>query len=147
MKMDLSREDRAMQSSPLRLSVLEERLAVCRLEPGSEFPAWTGATGFSSVTRTADELSVVCPERNVPDGVTCEKGWRALKVEGPLDLSLVGVLASIAAPLAGAGVSVFAVSTHDTDYVLVREPALDLAVSTLAEQGHVVEMPQEKSTS
>lgn len=147
MNIDLPREDLAMQSSTLRLSVLEECLAVCRLEPGSELPAWAGATGFSSVTRTADELSVVCPERNVPDGVMCEKGWRALQVEGPLDFSLVGVLASVAVPLAEAGVSIFVISTHDTDYVLVREPALDLAVSALAEQGHVVEIPQERSTS
>ena len=84
----------------LRLSVLEERLAVCRLDPQAEIPAWATNAPFFSLTRTADELSVVCPERSVPAGVAHEGGWRALKLEGPFDFGLVGILASVAVPLA-----------------------------------------------
>jgi hypothetical protein len=87
----------------LRLSVLEERLAVCRLDPGSETPAWALAAPFFSVTRTADELSVVCSEQDVPPEVLCERGWRALKLEGPFEFGTIGVLTSMAVPLAEGG--------------------------------------------
>ena len=122
----------------LRLVVLDERLAVCRLEPDAGIPAWATAGDFFSVTRTEDELSVVCPEEYVPEGTVCERVWRALKVEGPLDFSLVGVMASLTAPLAERGVSVFTIATHDTDYALVNEENLDLAVAALGERGHEV---------
>lgn len=120
----------------LRLSVLDDRLAVCRLEPDSEAPGWATKAGFFSVTRTTDELSIVCPEETVPDEVICEDGWRALVVEGPLDFSLVGILASISGPLADAGVSVFTISTYETDYVLVKREQLDSALSALRGAGH-----------
>jgi len=81
---------------------------------------------------------VVCPEDVVPEGISRERDWRALKLEGPFDLSMVGILASLASPLAEAGASIFAVSTFDTDYVLVREEQLDLAVDTLRASGHRV---------
>jgi hypothetical protein len=122
----------------LVLSALPERLAICRLDRGVEIPTWAVTAPFCSITRTPDELSVVCTERHVPLEMTCERGWRALKFEGPLDLELTGVLVSVAAPLAEAGVSVFAIATYDTDYVLVRESQLDLAGSVLSERGHVV---------
>ena len=120
--------------------MLEEPLAVCRLDPDADVPPWAGsaAGGLSSVTRTTEELSVVCPERVVPRRVLCERGWRALKMEGPFDLSLVGILASVVAPLAEAGVNVFVTATYDTDYVLVKEENLDLAVAALRERGHEV---------
>ena len=122
----------------LTLTVLEERLSICRLEPGTDVPGWVTGAPFFSVTRTQDELSVVCPEEYVPGGVSQERGWRALKLEGPFDLSMIGILASVARPLAEAGASIFAVSTFDTDYVLVREGQLDLAVDTLRETGYRV---------
>lgn len=121
-----------------RLSTLDETLAVCRLDAGSEMPDWAMDADFWSVTRAADELSVVCPDRNVPYGTVCEKGWHAIRVEGPLDFTLVGVLAGILAPLAEAGVPVFVLSTNDTDYVLVRDEKLDLAVAALRERGYEV---------
>lgn len=93
---------------------------------------------FLSITRTADELSVVCPEEYAPEGAAVEVGWRAMKVEGTLDFSLVGILASISAPLADAGVGIFVVSTFDTDYVLVKEASLERAVSALEGAGHEV---------
>jgi hypothetical protein len=120
------------------LTVLGEWLSICRLDAGEEVPAWATETSFFSVTRTRDELSVVCPEDVVPEGITRERGWRAFRLEGPFDLSMVGVLASVASPLAEAGASIFAVSTFDTDYVLVREEQLDLAVDTLRASGHKV---------
>lgn len=120
------------------LTVLGERFSICRLEAGEEIPPWATGGTFFSVTRTRDELSVVCPENAVPEGIRCERGWRATKLEGPFDLSMVGILASVASPLAEAGASIFAVSTFDTDYVLVREEQLDLAVDTLRARGHRV---------
>ncbi len=126
------------REASLSLSVLGHRLAVCRLDPGAEVPAWATAGELFSVTHTPDELSVVCPEEYVPPGTTCEKDWRALGVKGALDFSLVGVLASLAAPLAESGVSVFAVSTYRTDYLLVKEEALELAVAALRGRGHEV---------
>ncbi|PLS82320.1 MAG: hypothetical protein CYG60_24730 [Actinobacteria bacterium] len=138
MKADLSDEEPLGLVSYLKLKVLDGRMAVCRLSPDFEVPGWASAAGFFSVTRTADELSVVCPEGDVPDGVRSEGGWCVLQLEGPFEFSEVGVLASVVAPLAEAGVSIFALSTYDTDYVLVKEEGLDLAVSALRGRGHEV---------
>ena len=96
----------------------------------------TGA--ISSITRTADELSVVCAEAAVPDGMQAERGWRALCVDGPLDFALTGILAGLATALAEAGVSIFAVSTFDTDWLLVKEDQRAEAVRALTEAGHTV---------
>ncbi len=125
-------------NAPLRLSVLEERLAVCRLDPPAQIPAWATGAPFFSVTRTSDELSIVCPEERVPPGITCERGWRALRFDGPFEFGLVGVLASVAVPLAEAGVSILAIATYETDYVLVEESQLPLATQVLREWGHEV---------
>jgi hypothetical protein len=125
-------------TASLRLSVLEHRLAVCRLDAGSAVPDWATAAPFSSVTRTAEELSVVCPEERVPAGVICERGWRVLKLEGPFEVGMIGVLVSVATPLAESEVSVLAIATYDTDYVLVRESQLDLATEALRERGHEI---------
>jgi len=124
-------------SGGLALSLLAERLAVCRLEPGAPLPAWAGGA-LTAFTRTPDELSVVCAEAGVPAGVQMEGGWRALKVAGPLDFGLTGILAALAGPLAAAGVSIFAISTYDTDYVLIKETALERAVAVLRAAGHPV---------
>lgn len=91
-----------------------------------------------AITRTRDELSIVCPQADVPPSTFSEPEWRALKVAGPLDFSLTGVLASLAAPLADAGISIFALSTFDTDYLLVKSDVLALAVEVLRRAGHSV---------
>jgi hypothetical protein len=124
---------------PLRLTILPETLAVCRLSADDAFPAWLPARGFISVTRTAGELSVVCAADAVPADFRCEAGWRALAVEGPLDFGLTGILASIAAPLAEAGISIFTISTFDTDCVLVKAERLDDAVNALRRAGHLLD--------
>jgi hypothetical protein len=123
----------------LRLKLLAERFAVCRLPPDAPIPARPSVCGLWSVTITDRELSVVLPEAAAPAGHPVELGWRALEVAGPLDFSLTGVMASLSTPLAEAGVSVFVVSTYDTDYVLVREPDLDRAQGALRDAGHGVE--------
>ncbi len=131
----------SVESTPnasLRLSVLEERLAVCRLDPPAEIPVWATGAPFFSATRTSDELSIVCPEEHVPPGITCELGWRALRFDGSFEFGLVGVLASVAVPLAESEVSILAIATYDTDYVLVEESQLDLATQALRERGHEV---------
>jgi hypothetical protein len=131
----------SVESAPnasLRLSVLEERLAVCRLEPRTQMPVWVTGAPFFSVTRTSDELSVVCPEEHIPAGIACERGWRAFKLEGPFESGLVGVLASVAVPLAESEISILAIATYDTDYVLVEESQLDLATSALRKRGHEI---------
>ncbi len=125
-------------STSLRLSVLQERLAVCRLEPRAEIPPWATSAPFFCVARTPDELSVVCPEEHVPAAITCERGWRALKLQGPFGFELTGVLASVAAPLARCEVGILAIATYDTDYVLVKEEQLDPAIAALRERGHEV---------
>jgi len=121
---------------PLTLSVVPGVFAICRLDASAPIPDWAGASSFLSITRTRDELSIVCPQDDVPEQVLSDKGWRCLRVEGPLDLSLIGVLASLTAPLAQAGIGVFAISTYDTDYVLVKAKNLERAILVLLEAGH-----------
>ncbi|MBU2601362.1 MAG: ACT domain-containing protein [Actinobacteria bacterium] len=116
------------------LRLLPDRLAICRLEPDSPVPDWCLGGGFRTVSWTAEETSVVCPESGVPAEVRAERGWRAFMVEGPLDFSQTGVLAEIAEPLARADISIFVVSTFDTDFVLVREASVDEAQRVLARE-------------
>src|SRR5512135_3713254 len=122
----------------LRLSLLAGRLAVCRLAPDAAVPAWALVGAFFSITRTADELSLVVDEGAVPISVARESGFRALKLEGPFPFSFTGVLASVLDPLAAARISIFAVSTFDTDYVLVRQEALAAALAALRAAHHKV---------
>jgi uncharacterized protein len=119
------------ESTSLRLSVLEHRLAVCRLEHDDEIPAWTTCAPFFCVARTAGELSVDCPEELIPDGTACERGWRALGVEGPLEFGLTGVLESLAVPLAKSKVGILAIAKSQ----------LDLEAQTLRERCHEVHEP------
>lgn len=105
--------------------------AVCRLSKQSAIPAWAVQRGWFNLTRTEDELSIMCEARQVPAGLAGERDFRLLKVEGPLPFSAVGVLARLTAVLAAAGVPILAVSTYDTDYLLVRESHLDIALGAL----------------
>ena len=116
--------------------MLPERLAVCRLAPNDKLPEWGIKGKFWSVLRSGTELSIVCSQKFVPEGIKCEAGWRAFKVVGTIPFELTGVLASIANPLADAGISIFAISSYDTDYVLVKEENLDRATSVLNSAGH-----------
>jgi uncharacterized protein len=121
--------------SSIRMKVWPEVFAVCRLPRDQAIPSWALQGSFYSITRTQDELSIVCLQTDVPQGVTCENGWRALQVEGVLDFSLVGILYTILQPLTQAGISIFAISTYDTDYLLVKEQDLENAASALSQSG------------
>ncbi len=133
--------DPPTQPALLTLAVLPGRLAVCRLGPDEPVPAWAGddAGPIVSITRTADELSIVCAEERVPADVRAQRGFRCLTVRGPLDFDALGILAALAAPLAAAGVSILAISTYDTDLLLVRAADLERAVAALTAAGHRVE--------
>jgi hypothetical protein len=125
-----------MNRTNLTLSLLPDNYSICRLGPAADIPPWALAGNFFSITRTEEELSLVCSQEVVPDGVLCEKGWRCIMVVGPLDFSLTGILASLIASLAEAGISVFAISTFDTDYLLVKADNLKRALLKLQEAGH-----------
>jgi putative acetyltransferase len=127
----------------LKLFCVAGSFAVCKLPVGSPLPAWATAGPLFSITRAPDELSVVCRQEAVPEGVVCERGWRCLRVAGAMPFTLVGVLASLAAPVAKAGVGVFAVSTFDTDYLLVKEVDFRMAVVALRAAGHRVDVDAE----
>jgi uncharacterized protein len=123
----------------LLMIVMPQRLAICRLGLEDDLPNAVHGASFWSATRTEEEMSLVIPEEFVSPGCRCDRGWRAFKVAGPLDLTLTGVLNSISDPLAHAGIALFALSTYDTDYVLVREKDLETASEVLSKAGHRVE--------
>ena len=125
-------------TNPLQFTLvaLPETFAVCRLSQSSAVPSWAMAGDFFSVTRTADELSIVCRQDSVPDYVRSEKGWRCLRIAGAIPFSVAGVVATLTAPLAAAGISVFVVSTFDTDYLLTKEKDWAKALDMLRRQGH-----------
>lgn len=131
----------------MKIAVLPGLFAVCRLDPVADVPAWAQRGPFSSVTRTAEELSVVCLQESVPPDIRAERDFRALKVEGPLDFSLTGVLADLSGALAAANISLFALSTFDTDYILVREADLERALDALSAAGHHVQRPTRCTSS
>ena len=122
----------------LSLTVLGPTLAVVRLPADEGLPSWASTSNFLSFTRTAEETSVVCEDRRVPGSVRCERGFRALRVDGTLSFQETGILASLATPLAQAGVPIFVVSTFDTDYILVFHTRLRDAAESLRKAGHSV---------
>lgn len=122
----------------LSFAVLDGTWAVARLAPAEPVPGWaTLPTAFSAVVRTRDELSIVCPESEVPPEVRAERGWATLQLVGPFAFTQVGVLAAVAQPLALAGIGIFAISTFDTDYVMVKHAHVPSACEALARAGHV----------
>lgn len=128
----------ANRPEPLVLTLLHGLWAVCRLHPESAVSAWAEGGAFFSATRTADELSIVCEEAAVPEGVKSEKGWALLKLQGPIPFETPGILASLTSPLAEAGISLFAISTFDTDYLLVKADRFSDAAAALKKAGFEV---------
>jgi hypothetical protein len=118
-----------------RYTWLPDNLAVARLAPDAPIPDWMPCEGFTTVTRTEDELSIVCASESVPVGVKAERNWVALKVLGPLPFDAVGILRKFAEPLAEAGIPIIAIGTFDTDYVLVKRSQLTAVNLALGEQG------------
>jgi uncharacterized protein len=120
------------------LSLLAETFTICRLAPEAVVPEWATQGQFFSITRTGNELSVIAESALVPERWRSRESWRVMKVHGPFNLSEVGVLAALVAPLAAAGVSVFTISTFDTDYLLVQCNQLREAVAGLRNASHTV---------
>ena len=121
----------------LEINILKEGYALALLPSGSPMPSWVSGP-FTAVISSAEGITVVCPEDNLPDGLKAQSGFRCLQIAGVFDLASVGVLASVAQPLAAAGISLFAYATWETDYVLIQEENLTPAISTLTEAGHAV---------
>ena len=128
-----------MSQHRLTIEILPEVYAVARLEPDSEIPRWAENGDIVSVTRTRDELSVICKEASVPASVKARRDFRCLRVLGPLDFDETGILESLASPLARAGISIFAFSTYDTDYLLLPGKDLEAARAVLVDAGHQVQ--------
>ena len=123
------------------LVVLGDTLAICRLESREPLPAWAHVPPgeFFSSTRTPREQSIILPDARAPRDAKCERGWRAFVVKGPLEFSLVGIVAGLSGTLADAGISIFALSTYDTDYIMVKEVDLDRAITALRRAGYPLE--------
>jgi len=115
----------------LTLSILPGKLGICHFDKVSPIPDWVKDVSFCSITRTKDELSIICSQDKIPAGVMFEKDWRAFKVEGPLGFSLTGIVASLSEPLAEAEISILYISTYETDYLLVEEKNLAKAKKIL----------------
>lgn len=109
----------------LTLSILPEKIGICYFNKNSPLPDWVKNISFCSITRTKDELSIICPQDKIPAGVMIEKDWRAFKVEGPLGFTLTGIVASLSKPLAEAEISILYISTYETDYLLVEEKNIE----------------------
>jgi hypothetical protein len=123
----------------MNLTILQGTYAICRFSTNETIPQQIYASSFYSITKTVEEISIVVEESLVPDKTSkVEKNWRIFKVEGPLDFGLTGILNSLTRPIAEAGISIFAISTFDTDYIMVKESKLDLVVEVLEKSGHVV---------
>jgi uncharacterized protein len=122
----------------LTLSLEPDAYAVARLDPDLSIPSWARESPIYSITRTREELSVLCLESLVPGHERAERGWRLFRLDGVFPFSLTGILSSVLDPLGAVGVSIFALSTFDTDYVLVPDTRLETAIAALTEAGHTV---------
>jgi uncharacterized protein len=120
----------------LKFSRVPGSFAICRLAPNAAVPDWALRGTFFSVTSSADEISIVCPQAQVPSEVQHENEWACLKLEGPFPFSETGILTSFVQPLSDRAIPIFAVSTFDTDYVLVKQAWVEKAVEALQDAGH-----------
>ena len=126
----------------MNLVLLPSKYAVTKFEYYPQTLTIPDFANFFSLTITASEISLVCEEELAPSGGNSEKGWRCIKLEGIIDFSLTGILMSILAPLAAAKIGIFAVSTFNTDYVLVKSESLDAAIAALSANNFcIVNMP------
>lgn len=121
-----------MKRAKLKASVLSEEFQICKLPVNSKIPSEIWNASFCSVSKTSDEISIVIPKKQSIMNVQSETGWRAIKILGPLDFKLTGVLASLINPLAKAGISVFAISTYETDYLFVKSENLKISLHLLS---------------
>jgi hypothetical protein len=139
--MSAARAQVTSSKQPVRLplELLPDTLAICRLPANAAVPGWAATRrGFLTLSRTSDELSIMTVQRAVPAGVRCERDYQAIRVGGTLSPNLVGILLSMLKPLADAGLSILAISTFDTDYVMVKTHNLPAALDALRSAGHQI---------
>lgn len=120
-----------MLHTQLTLIRMSDNLSICRLSVDENIPSWAISSAFFSITKTADEISLVVQQDIMPEGIKAERDYRALKIKGPLDFGLTGILSSLLAPLAQAHIPVFVISTYDTDYILVKNKHIEEAMNIL----------------
>jgi isochorismate pyruvate lyase len=135
---EIFKHNETFQKKNLSLEISQETLAICRLEPNTSIPPWAISSSFFSTTRTPEELSIVCSQDDIPPTIKAEREWCSLKVKGTLDFELTGILASLTVPLAANNISVFSISTFDTDYLLIRKSDLGNTIETLIKAGHQI---------
>lgn len=123
----------------MKLKLYFEKYAICRLGKNEKIPSWINTEKFYSITKTQEELSIVCLDENIDENIKCERDWRILKIQGPLDFSLVGILSKISTLLAQNNISIFVVSTYDTDYILVKEANIEKTIKLMIENGYDIE--------
>jgi uncharacterized protein len=123
----------------LSLSLSPHKYAVCQFHPDKHIPYWALLGDFVSLTRTHEELSIVCQQDYVPGDIEAERGWRCVQVQGAFDFSAAGVHASLAIPLAEADISVLAIATYATDYLLIKEQDVERALQVLEQAGHTID--------
>jgi hypothetical protein len=127
------------KSTILTLDLLEGNFLICRLPPTASLPSWAFNGPFVSITKTNDELSIITLDDNrLPNDLKCERNWKCFKLRGPFEFSLTGILSSLLGPLAKADVPILAISTFDTDYVMVKDKNLEIAADVLKQNGHIV---------
>ncbi|TGY43714.1 ACT domain-containing protein [Clostridium sartagoforme] len=127
-----------MLDNKLTLKLLKDKYSVCRLDKNNEIPKWIFDEEIFSITKTEDELSIVCLQDKISNDIICEKDWKILKIEGPLDFSLVGILSKISTLMANNKISIFAISTYDTDYILIKEESVDKAIKVLESNSYSI---------
>lgn len=128
----------------ITLSILKDLFSVYKKDPTSPLPEWLDDCEFYHISKTDEELSIVCPQDFLPANTQAEKDWACIKVEGPLEFSLTGILANILKPLAQQNISVFTISTFNTDYIMVKENTLKASIQTLKEAGYRFTEPGHK---
>ncbi|CAF1385312.1 unnamed protein product [Rotaria magnacalcarata] len=127
------------KSATLTLDLLKENFVICRLSPSSSLPSWAFTGPFYSITKTNDELSIITMDNNqLPKDIQCERNWKCFKLLGPFPFDITGVLTSVLNPLAKADVGILAISTFDTDYVMVKDNNLQVAIDVLKQHGHTI---------
>jgi hypothetical protein len=121
-------------------TVLKNTYAIYRLDNDAAIPAWTNMSDFYSITRTRDELSIVCKQTDIKevDNIMTDKNWKILKISGPLDLASVGIIADISSLLRNSKIPIFSVSTYDTDYILIKNQNLETALAVLKDNGNSI---------
>lgn len=123
---------------PYILELFPDKLAICRSDQNAALPDIGQISGYYALIQTPNETTLICPEKSAPEFLLKDSGWRALEVQGPLEFNMIGVLSELAGCLARASVSIFVISTYDTDTILVKDQMLANAVQALISDGHQV---------